>query len=241
MKEDVEEMFSGQDLSEEFKEKATTLFEAAVNAKATLEVVRIEEEYSLRLEEEVAQIAENLEKQIDAYLDYVVENWMKENEVAIESTLRNEITEDFINNLRNLFSEHYINVPQEKIDVIEELALKVEQLESKLDESINENVDLKKFVAEVAKDEAIAEMSEGLTLTQQEKFELLSEGIEFDGDVDNYKKKLSYIKESYFSIGAKKPVSNIEEETFEGDESHNVPINPEVAAFVKAISRTVKK
>ena len=241
MKEDVEEMFSGQDLSEEFKEKATTLFEAAVNAKALMEIARLEEDYELSLQEKVTEIAESLEKQVDSYLDYVAENWMKENEVAIESTLRNEISEEFIDGLRGLFAEHYINVPEEKIEVIEQLAAKVERLESKLDESINENVELKKFVSEFERQEAIATMSEGLTLTQQEKFEALSEGIEFTGDVDTYTRKLSYIKETYFGNGKKSVSSNIDEETFEGDDSQTMHINSEVAEFVKAISRTVKK
>ncbi len=241
VKEDVQEMFEGQDLSEEFKEKATTIFEAAVTARALMEVARIEEEYQTRIEEEVQQIAETLEKQVDSYLDYVVEKWMEDNQVAIESTLRNEIMEEFIDGLKGLFTEHYIDVPEEKISVIEQLAAKVEQLENKLDESINENVSLKKVVVEVEKNEAFAEMAEGLTLTQSEKFEALAEGVDFDGNVDAYKRKLSYIKETYFANTVKKSVSNIEEETFEGEESQTIATNPEVAAFVKAISRTAKK
>jgi len=241
VKEDVQEMFEGQDLSEEFKEKATTIFEAAVSSRALMEVARIEEEYQTRLEEEVQQIAETLEKQVDSYLDYVVEKWLEDNQVAIESTLRNEIMEEFIDGLKSLFTEHYIDVPQEKIDVIEQLAAKVDQLEDKLDASINENVELKRVVAEVEKNEALAEMAEGLTLTQSEKFEALAEGVDFDGNVDAYKRKLSYIKETYFTTAVKKHVSNIEEETFEAEESQTIATNPEVAAFVKAISRTAKK
>lgn len=241
MKEDVRAMFEGQDLSEEFQQKASTLFEAAVTSRVIMETERLEEEYAMRLEEEVKEIAETIEKQVDSYLDYVVENWMKQNEVAIEATLRNEIAEEFITGLRGLFAEHYINVPQEKMEVIEKLASKVEELELKLDEAITENAELKEFVVESDRQTAIAEMSENMTMTQVEKFNALAEGIDFDGDVETYKKKLSYIKDSFITGAVKRPVSNIEEETFEGDTAPSAPINPEVASFVNAISRTVKK
>jgi hypothetical protein len=241
VKEDVEEMFDGQDLSEEFKEKATTIFEAAVNARATLEIVRLEEEYNTRLEEEVSEIIETLEDKVNDYMDYVVENWMEENSVAIESTLRSEIAEDFISNLKNLFTEHYIDVPQDKVNVIEELANKVDELESRLDETISENVELKNFVIESERVNTISDMCEGLTLSQTEKFEALAEGIVFDGDIDAYKKKLSYVKENYFPKSSKKTTNNIEEETFESDESGVVSSNPEVSAYVNAISRIAKK
>lgn len=241
MKEDVEEMFEGQDLSEEFKDKATTLFEAAVNAKTIMEAARLEEEYTTRLEEEVANIADALESKLDTYLDYVVENWMKENDVAIESTLRNELMGEFIDGLKNLFAEHYIDMPEDKINVVEELAAKVEDLEARLDETITENVELRNIVIESEKNAVLEDMAEGLTMTQAEKFVTLAEGVDFDGNLDTYKKKLSYVKETYF---AKKvvPVSNIEEETFEGETTMlNASSDPEINRLAQAISRTVKK
>jgi hypothetical protein len=242
MKEEVNEMFEGQDLSEEFKEKASTIFEAAINARAILEVARLQEEYEALFEEKVNEIKENLETQLDTYLEYVVEKWMSENEVAIESTLRNEIMEEFIDGLRGLFAEHYIDIPEDKVSVIEELASKVTDLESRLDESIIENVQLKKFFHEVEKQEAFAEMANGLTMTEKEKFEALAEGIEFDNDIDSYKRKLSYVRESYFTNKLNKPkVSNIEEETFEVENTDSAYISPEISAYAKAISRTVKK
>lgn len=241
MKEDVAVMFEGQDLSEEFKDRASTLFEAAVTSRVILETERLEEEYADRLAEEVKEIAETTEKQVDSYLDYVVENWMKENQVAVEAALRNEIVEEFIEGLRGLFNEHYISVPQDKMEVIEQLADKVAVLEQKLDEAISENTELKGFALEVNRQTAVEEMSEGMTMHQTDKFVALAEGIDFNGNVDDYKKKLAYIKESFITGTVKKPVSNIEEETFEGDTTPNVPSNPEVAAFVSAISRTVKK
>jgi len=241
VKEDVEDMFTGEDLSEEFKDKASTLFEAAVNARAMVEIARLEEEYETRLEEEVASIVEGVESNLNTYLDYVVENWMKENEVAVESALRNEIMEEFIGGLKNLFAEHYIDMPEEKISVVEELAAKVERLEAALDETINENTELKNAVLESERQETVAEVAEGLTLSQSEKFLSLAEGVSFDGDLDVYKKKLSVVKESYFPA-TKPQASNIEEETFEGDVGEkNVSVDPQVNRYVQAISRTIKK
>lgn len=243
VREDVEDMFVGEELSEEFKTKASTLFEAAVNARALVEIARLEEEYEARLEEEVTSIVESVENNLDKYLDYVVERWMEENRVAIDSSLRNEITEEFINGLKNLFSEHYIEVPDDKIDVVESLASKVEALEEALDETISENAELKTVIAEAERAAAVDDMAEGLTMTQADKFFALSEGLEFDGDLDAYKLKLAMIKETYFTKKtAAITQSNIEEETFEGGGVEtSVSVDPSVNRYVQAISRTVKK
>ena len=238
--EDVEAMFEGEDLSEEFKEKTSTLFEAALGVRITNEIARLEEEFETKLEEEVAVIQEELSSKLDTYLDYVVENWMKENEVAIESTLRNEIMEEFIGGLKGLFAEHYIDVPEEKVNVLEALANKVEVLEQKLDEEITKNAALEEAMIEEARKDIFGEISSDLALTQQEKFAALAEGIEFDGDLDTYTKKLKIVKENYF----KTPVvsSNINEETFEGDVTDAVvSVDPSVNRYVQAIARTVKK
>jgi hypothetical protein len=242
VKEDVEEMFDGQDLSEEFREKASTIFEAAVTARTLVEMARLEEEYEERLQEEVTSIAESLESSLDSYLDYVVDNWMKDNEVAIESTLRNEIMEEFIGGLKGLFAEHYIDVPTEKVNVIEELASKVEELEIRLDESINENVQLKKTVMESTRNEILEEVAEDLNLVQSEKFFALAEGVAFDGDLNAYKRKLSYVKETYFPTSKKVYNSNIEEETFEGNTTLNesVSSDPAINRYAQIISRTTK-
>ena len=244
VKEDIEDMFAGQDdLSEEFKEKATTIFEAAVNARATLEIARLEEEYELSLNEAVESIMEEVTNKVDTYLDYVVENWMKENEVAVESTLRNELVADFIEGMKGLFAEHYIDVPQDKVDVLETMAEKVEELEGKQDALIAENVELKKAFVEVEKERLLDSMMEDLALSQQEKFAALSEGIDFDGDLATYQKKLSIIKENYFGSDKKAPAStNIVEETFEGETStETVHLDPTVSKYVQAISRSIKK
>jgi hypothetical protein len=244
VKEDVEEMFDGQDLSEEFKDKASTLFEAAVTARISLEVAKLEEQFEESLEEVKTEITESLEKGLDTYLDYVVEKWMEDNQVAIESALRNEIMEEFIGGLKNLFAENYIEMPEEKIDVVESLANKVEELEAALAESINENAELKDIVAESVRHDVLNDLAEGLTMTQAEKFFALAEGINFDGDLDVYAKKLSVVKEQYFSKKSPTTAVNIEEETFEGDigiQQATVSTDPSVSKYVQAISRTIKK
>lgn len=242
VKEDVEEMFSGEELSEEFKDKASTLFEAAVAARSALEVARLEEQYESMLEEQAQEIIEELQTNLDSYLNYAVEKWMEENQVAIESTLRNEVMEEFLDGLKNLFIEHYIDIPEDKANVVESLAAKVEALEEALDETINENAQLKSVILESNKQEVLDDLAEGLTMTQAEKFFALAEGIDFDGDLDVYAKKLSVVKENYFTKTAKS--TYMEEETFEGTqltESFNTSIDPSVNRYVQAISRTVKK
>lgn len=239
VKEDIDEMFTGEDLSEEFKEKASTLFEAAISARLAVEVAKLEEAYQETIAEELEVFTEEITDKLDAYLDYVVENWMAENEVAIESTLRNEIMEEFIDGLKGLFNEHYIEVPESKIDVVESLAEKVDELEELLDTTITENAEMKEIISDVARKEIFEELSSDLALSQQEKYASLAEGIEFDGDIDVYTKKLRIIKETYFT--SEKTSSNLEEETFEGDASTTVSSNPVVNKYVQALSRTVKK
>lgn len=241
MKEDIEAMFDGQDLSEEFKLTASTLFEAAVNARVITESARLEESYENALQENYAVFTEEVTTKLDSYLTYVAENWMKENEVAIESTLRNELMEEFIEGLRNLFSEHYISVPQEQTSVLEALADKVGLLESKLSEVIVENAELRGVLVNEAAKNVFAELSSDLALTQQEKFAALAEGIEFDGDVATFAKKLSIIKENYFNNDTAPRASNILEESFEGEEVSNVGIDPHVNRYVQALSRQIKK
>lgn len=243
VKEDVEEMFSGSDLSEEFKEKASTIFEAAVTARSIAESARLEEEFEAKLTEAVAEINEELTEKVNSYLDYVVEQWMEDNAVAIESTLRNELMDEFVEGLKGLFAEHYIDVPQEKVNVIESLAAKVEELESRLDEQISENVQIKRALVDSEKKEVYESFVSDLALSQQDKFAALAESVDFDGDLEVYARKLSYIKENYFASEKKAPSStNIVEETFEGEtETNNVSIDPVVNRYVQAISRGIKK
>ena len=241
VKEDLEPMFDGEDLSEDFKEKAATLFEAAISARMAAETARLEEEYEAKIQEDLSVFQEELTTKIDAYLDYVVEQWMTDNQVAIESALRNEIMEEFIDGLKNLFAEHYIDVPEQKVDVLEALAEKVNALEEKLDETITENTELKGVLAESNAKSIFEELASDLALTQQEKFAALVEGIEFDGNFETYEKKLKIVKESYFKNDSNSYSTNFEEETFEGDVGQHVAIDPQINRYLTALNRTVKK
>ncbi len=242
MKEDIEAMFVGQELSEEFKERATTLFEASVSAKVAVETARIEEEYENMLKEELNLFTEEVTEKLDTYLDYVVENWMSENEVAIESSLRNEISEEFIDDLKGLFEKNYMNIPEEKIDVIEQLSEKVNALESDLHESISENKNLRNALVDTYKDKLIENVTQDLTVSQREKFLTFAEGVSFTGDFDDYTNKLEIIKENYF-VSDKVSVSNIDEEVYEGEELTETfsYTDPMIERYARALERTVKK
>lgn len=242
VKEDVEDMFKGQELSEEFKERATTLFEAAVSARVSVESARIEEEYQNMLKEELNLFAEEVTDKLDTYLDYVVENWMTENEVAIESTLRNEIAEEFIDDLKGLFEKNYMNVPEEKVDVIESLSEKVNDLENSLHQTISENKDLKNALVEQYKEKMIENVTSDLTMSQKERFLTFAEGISFDGNFDTYVNKLEIIKENYF-VSDVAVSSNIEEETYEGEvlQENTSYVDPMIERYARALQRTVKK
>lgn len=241
MKEDLETIFNGQDLSEEFKEKTVTLFEAAVNMRVVNEIARLEEEYENKLNENLEIFNEQVTTKLDTYLDYVVENWMQENEVAIESTLRNELMDDFLNGMKNLFAEHYIVLPEEKVDVVEALTDKVNNLEGKLDEAITHNNELRGILIQESAKQIFTNLATDLALTQQEKFATLAEGVEFDGDLEVFTKKLSIIKETYFGNDSKASYSsNLEEETFEGDIEQSKVGNDIISRYAQAIAKTVK-
>ena len=239
VKEDVAEMFAGEELSEEFMDKASTLFEAAVSARVTLEKVRIEEEHEAMLTEAVEAIQEETTSKVDQYLDYVVDQWMEENKIAIEKSLRTEIAEDFISKLHDLFTESYISVPEEEVDVLGELGAQIAELEQKLDESLNQNIELRSVINEAEKETAFDEISEGLVATQVEKFRTLAEGIDFT-DVESYRKKLGVIKEQYFSNKTKTTSNIVAEETDEPLEDAKPVALGEMANYVSAISRTKK-
>ena len=197
MNEHVEALFAGEELSEEFKAKAVAIFEAAVTSKVKSEIAALEEAYAQTLEEEVASLTEELSSNVDDYLNYVVEQWVSDNEVAIEAGLRTELTEEFISGLRNLFAENYIDIPEDKVSVIEELGTKVSELESKLNEEIERNVELTAILSESKKSEVLHTVVEGLTATQSEKLKTLAEGVEFTSEKE-YAQKLTTLRESYF-------------------------------------------
>ena len=199
MSEHIEALLQGEDLSEEFKDKAKTIFEAAVQQKVEEELVKIQEAYAETLEEQVQEITENLSSNVDDYLNYVVEQWVTENEVAIENGLRTELTEDFITGLRQLFAENYIDIPEDKVSVVEELGSKVAELETKLNEEINRNVHLNRTLGESKQFEVLVNACDGLTDTQAEKLKTLSEGVEFTSEGE-FAKKIKTLRENYFPV-----------------------------------------
>ncbi len=239
MKEDIDALFADDStISEEFKSKAATIFEARVTDRVTQIEEEVEAKYAGMLEEAVEAIRADLTEKVDDYLSYVVEQWMEENQIAIETGLRAELTEDFIGGLRNLFAEHYIDVPAEKVDLVDELAGKVEELESKLNEEIERGVEFKKALVESRKNELTREVCEGLTVTQVEKIKSLAESVEFSTE-DEYKEKLETIRENYFPSGVKKADENQLHEQVEESEDKKQSINdPFVASVAQAISKT---
>jgi hypothetical protein len=238
MKEDMDALFSDDStISEEFKSKAATIFEARVLDRVTQIEEEVESKYAGMLEEAVAEIKSDLTTKVDDYLNYVVEQWIEENQIAIESGLRAELTEEFIAGLRNLFAEHYIDVPTEKVDLVDELAGKVEELESKLNEEMERGIGYAKALVESRKNEIAREIGEGLTATQAEKIKTLAESVEFSTE-DEYKSKLETLRENYFPSGTKKATEAQLNEQFEETEEKKVINDPFVAAVSQAISKT---
>ena len=239
MKEDIDALFSDDDtISEEFKGKVSTIFEARVNDRVLQIEEEIENQYAGMLEEAIDTIKTDLTEKVDDYLSYVVEQWMAENQIAVESGLRAELTEDFIGGLKNLFTEHYIDVPTDKVDLVEELASKVEELESKLNEEIESGIQLKKSLIESFKTEIAHEVCEGLTATQAEKVKSLAESVDYSTE-EEYKDKLETIRENYFPSHAKKAdVKDLHEQVEDGSEKPQTSADPYVASVMQAISKT---
>jgi len=238
MKEDVDALFADDStISEEFKSKVSTIFEARVEDRVTQIEEEIETHYAGMLEEAVQTIKDDLTEKVDDYLNYVIEQWMEENQIAIESGLRSEMTEEFISGLRNLFAEHYIDVPAEKIDLVSELATKVEELESSLNEEIERGIQIKKSLIESHKTEVVHVVCEGLTATQVEKIKSLAESVEFSTE-EEYKNKLETIRENYFPSGTKRADENQLHEELGDVEDKKVSSDPFVNAVAQAISKT---
>lgn len=240
IKDDVKALFGNEDLSEEFKEKAATVFETAVVTKINEHIDIYNTTVQSSYEADVKTIKEEMAEKMDSYMDYVVEQWADENKLAIEQGLKAELTEDFMKGLKGLFEEHYIDIPEEKVDVVEELAAKNEELQSQLNAEIERNVEIKKDLDENSREKMVSSVSEGLTETQKDKFKTLAEGIEFS-DKETYQKKLETIKESYFVEETQKEVTSPIGDTEEPlDEEVKQP-KGSMAGYVNAISRITKK
>jgi hypothetical protein len=234
--EDVSALTEGEELSEEFKDKAATIFEAAVKSKIRSEVARIEMEKTQEVAEEINTIRDELTEKVDAYMNYVVEEWMKENEIAIERGLKGEIAEDFISGLKSLFEEHYIDVPDEKYDILGSQSDKIDELEAKLNEQIEKTAELKKSHDVLVRESVFAEVASDLADTEVEKFKSLAEEVEFT-DEDSFKVKLDQLKESYFP----KATTIAESVDSESDGSEAFDTTGAMAAYMAAISKNVKR
>ena len=240
VKEDMDAIMNGEELSEDFKTKAATIFEAAVSAKVISEVNQrvdaLEEEFKKEIQEAKEEYKSNMSEKVDGYLNYVVEEWMKENELAVERGIRSELVEDFMTGLKNLFQEHYIDIPEEKVDLVDDLFEKVEDLEKQLDETVNNSVEMKKELAEFKKQEALRDVSEELADTEKEKLQKLSEGVDYE-DSEQYKEKLEVIKENYFPKGEDTPQPLTEEvENNESDELVE-DVDASVSFYANALKR----
>jgi hypothetical protein len=239
--EDMEALFAGEQLSEDFKSKASTIFEAAVITKAEQIAEAVEGELVEQFEAAVEQIKEELAQKLDDYISYMAEEWIKENQIAIETGLRQEIVEDFMAGLKDLFVEHYIDIPEDKVNVVEELTDKVTELESELNEQIQAAIELKKQLDESKKIEAIHAVCEGLTQTQVEKMKSLAEGVEFTTD-EEFADKLVTLRESYFQSEVKVATSSaLNEEVIVEEDKPAANIDPAIANYVKTISQTLVK
>ncbi len=239
---DVDALLSGENLSEEFKEKAQTIFEAAVISRSHAIVEEVEEALYEEFELAVEEVKEELATKLDDYINYMAEEWVKENQLAIEKGLRAEIVEDFIRGLHDLFKEHYIDIPEEKVDVVEELTNKVEELEATINEQIESAVKLKKELNEHKKNEAIHAVCEGLTQTQVEKMRQLAESVDFTTD-EEFADKLVTLRESYFNASVKPAVSSALNEAVEIEEEkkEQPSADPMINIYAKTISKTLAK
>ena len=238
IEEDVNALLSGEELSEDFKVKAKTVFEAALNARTSQIEEAIAYQYEQRLAEEVEAITEELTDRLDAYLEYVSEEWLQENALVVEQGLKTEMTESFLQGMKSLFEDHYVTIPEEKYDVLESMVDKLDEMESKLNEQIQRNVALNRRLAESVTEVIFAEVSEGLALSQKDKLASLAENVEFDGE-GNYREKLVTLRESYFpkNTGTQRSNSDyIAEET-----DYSQPVSGSMSYYLDALQRVSKK
>ena len=238
--EDVNALLSGEDdLSEEFREKAKLVFEAALHAKTKEIQSTLEEHYAVALAEEVEEIKAGLTERVDSYLEYVASEWLEENAIAIENGLKSEITESFIVGMKGLFEEHYVSMPEEKYDVLESMVEKLDEMETKLNEQIERNIALNQKLAESAADRILNQVSEGLAVSQKDKLATLAESVEFESE-DDYYQKLVTLRESYFPRNAGIPANETENLTEEAN-FQEVSHSPSMDAYLRALSNVAKK
>ena len=238
VEEDIEALLSGEELSEEFQEKARTIFEAAITSKIAEVKEEIEQEYEKALTEEITTLKEELTERVDAYLEYVADEWVSENELALERGLKSEMTDSFLTGMKSLFEEHYVSIPEDKYDVLNSMVDKLDEMEDKLNEQIDKNVALKKRLAESTSDVIFSEVSEGLAITQKDKLASLAENVEFESE-DNYREKLVTLRDSYFSTEKQKDTAEtISESTETG---HQPQYSGTMETYLQSLQRVTKK
>lgn len=241
VKEDMDALFNGEELTEEFKDKATTIFEAAVMARVKEEVARIEEEFESKLDDQVAKNTEGLVEQVDGYLGYIAEQWMTQNELALERGIKADLLESFVSNMKTVFEEHYIEIPEEKFDVLGALEEQVQELEAKLNEQVAANIQLVKHIDAATRAEIVTSISEGLTDTEVEKFNALVEEISYE-DAESFEAKVKTIRENYFTKKANTVVESVVSDTPVEmiTEDKKVQVDPSMNAYVSVLNKIVK-
>ena len=241
VEEDLTALLEGEELSEEFQNKARTIFEAAIKTKISEVKSELQEQYEKTIVEEVASVKAELAERVDAYLEYVSDEWMSENKLAVEAGLKTEMTDSFLTGMKSLFEDHYVTIPEEKYDVLNSMVEKLDEMEGKLNEQINKNVALNKRLAESTSDVILADVSEGLAVTQKDKLATLAENVEFDGE-DNYREKLVTLRNSYFPANPGAPKTKTETLSEGAETGHQQPaVTGSMESYLKAISRSVKK
>ena len=240
VEDDINALIEGEELSESFREKAATIFEAAINSKVSGIKEELIASYEEKLVEEVASIKEELKDRVDSYLEYVADEWVAENQLAVESGLKEEMTESFISGMKSLFEEHYVTIPEEKYDVIESMVDKLDEMEGKLNEQIDKYVALNKRLAESVSDVVFAEVTDGLAQTQKDKLAGLVDNVEFESETA-YREKLNTLKESYFPTqkAQRNTAENLTEET--GSTDYTSSVTPSMEAYLKTLTRVSKK
>ena len=240
VEDDINALIEGEELSESFREKAATIFEAAINSKVKGIKEELTASYEEKLIEEVASIKEELKDRVDSYLEYVADEWIAENQLAVESGLKEEMTESFISGMKSLFEEHYVTIPEEKYDVIESMVDKLDEMEGKLNEQIEKNVALNKRLAESVSDVVFAEVTDGLAQTQKDKLAGLVDNVEFESETA-YREKLNTLKESYFptKVAQRNTAENLTEEA--GSTDYTSSVSPTMEAYLKTLTRVSKK
>jgi hypothetical protein len=241
IEEDVNALLQGEELSEEFQEKARTIFETAINAKVSEIQEELVQQYEKSLEEEVVTIKEELTSRVDSYLEYVADEWMNQNQLAVEQGLKTEMTESFLMGMKNLFEEHYVTIPEEKYDVLHTMVEKLDEMEDKLNEQIERNIALNQRLAESVADVIFSDVCEGLALSQKEKLASLAENVEFDSE-QNYREKLTSLRESYFptNVSAQRSETENLSEEVSYEEQINESVSPMMQSYLDTLSRASK-